>query len=250
MIGVFDSGIGGITVLKELLKALPGEDYIYYADTDHVPYGTKSKETVAGFVHQAVDYLVKQSVRAVVVACNTATSVAIDDLRKKYPIPIIGMEPAVKPAVMNHHSKKILVTATSLSLKEKKLASLIGKLHAEALVVKQELDRLVRFAESGTFEGNEVENYLKGTLEKHNLNEFSSIVLGCTHFIYFRPVIEKIAASHVVEVIDGNLGTANHVLHLLGGAAPGNGKVRFVKSGRENLSAEEAAFFEMLLKRP
>lgn len=248
MIGIFDSGIGGITVLKELLKVLPGEDYIYYADTDNVPYGTKSKETVARYVDQAVAYLAGKSVRAVVVACNTATSVAIDDLRKKYAIPIIGMEPAVKPAVMNHHEKKVLVTATSLSLKEKKLASLIGKLHAESLVVKQELDRLVRFAESGTFEGAEVENYLKETLKKHNLNEFSSIVLGCTHFIYFRPIIETIAGEYRVDVIDGNLGTANHVKHLLENESAGSGKVRFVKSGRETLSAEEAAFFEMLLK--
>ena len=122
-IGFFDSGIGGLTVLSEALKRLPHHEYLYYADTEHAPYGKRPKEEVLMYVLEAVDFLVQQGAQMIVIACNTATSIAITTLREKYDIPIIGMEPAVKPAIecVSDGSKRVLVTATPLTLKEEKM---------------------------------------------------------------------------------------------------------------------------------
>ena len=126
-IGFFDSGIGGITVLNEAIKQLPNEDYIYFADTDNTPYGVKPKDEVKKYILAAIDFIYAKGVDAIVIACNTATSIAIEDLREKYNIPILGMEPAVKPAIEKNHStnKRVLVTATPLTLKEEKLKNLM-----------------------------------------------------------------------------------------------------------------------------
>ena len=115
-IAFFDSGIGGLTVLHQAKKLMPQEDYLYYADTDHVPYGSKTKEEIRRYVEEAADFIAAQDVKALVVACNTATSVAIQSLRARYSFPILGMEPAVKPAVKNIAvSKRVLVTATPVT---------------------------------------------------------------------------------------------------------------------------------------
>ena len=125
-IAFFDSGIGGLTVLHQAKKLMPQEDYLYYADTDHVPYGSKTKEEIRRYVEEAVDFIAAQDVKALVVACNTATSVAIQSLRARYSFPILGMEPAVKPAVKNIAvSKRVLVTATPVTLREQKLHDLL-----------------------------------------------------------------------------------------------------------------------------
>ncbi|WP_242861497.1 glutamate racemase [Cellulosilyticum ruminicola] len=127
-IGIFDSGVGGITVLKEALKQLPQVEYIYYSDNLHVPYGTKTKEEVLGYVNDVVDILIDEKVDAILIACNTATSIAAHILREKYKdIPIIGMEPAVKLAVDQTKSGRVLVTATPLTLKEEKYKQLVSK---------------------------------------------------------------------------------------------------------------------------
>ena len=104
-IAIFDSGIGGITVLAEALKQLPQEDYVYYADTLHVPYGEKTKQQVRNYIFKAVDFLAGTGIKALVVACNTATSIAVNDLRQRHSFPVIGMEPAVKPAVQRRQSR-------------------------------------------------------------------------------------------------------------------------------------------------
>ena len=124
-VGIFDSGIGGITVLKTAIERLPQVEYIYYSDNLHVPYGTKPKEEVVGYVKDVVRFLVDEGVDAILIACNTATSVAVNELRRMYDIPIIGMEPAVKLALDDNESGKVLVTATPLSLKEEKYKNLI-----------------------------------------------------------------------------------------------------------------------------
>ncbi|NLT14535.1 MAG: glutamate racemase, partial [Clostridiales bacterium] len=160
-IGMFDSGVGGITVLSDALKTIKNADFLYYADTRNVPYGTKTKEEVRGYVLGAADFLVRQGAGALVVACNTATSVAIEDLRRDYCIPVIGMEPAVKPAVENHKDKRILVTATALALKEEKLKKLITRLDCEDIVDLLPLPGLVRFAENMEFDNSPVSAYLQ-----------------------------------------------------------------------------------------
>ena len=150
-IGVFDSGIGGLSVLNQIIKLLPNEKYIYYADTDNVPYGLKTKEQILEYVENAIDFLNSKKVKAIVVACNTATSVAIKDVRHDYNIPIIGIEPAIKPAIENRKNKKVLLMATPVTVKGEKIKDLIQKLEANDIVELIAMPKLVEFAERGEF---------------------------------------------------------------------------------------------------
>lgn len=234
-IGFFDSGIGGITVLHEVLKILPDEEYIYYADTINVPYGPKPKEEVKKYVFHAIDFLVSQNVQAVVIACNTATSVAIDDLRAKYSIPIIGMEPAVKPAVEHNKdsTKRVLVTATALTLKEEKLKNLISKVDSHHIVDLLPLPELVRFAESGVFEERTVLAYLQRQLAAYEINKYETVVLGCTHFPLYKDAFRKLFPFQV-SIIDGAYGTARNLYRILNemdNYSEGNGCITFYNSG-------------------
>lgn len=160
-VGIFDSGVGGITVLKTALKLLPQVDYIYYSDNNHVPYGTKTKEEVLGYVNDVVAFLISQQVDAIVIACNTATSIAVKTLRSRYPVPIIGMEPAVKLAFNHHSDGKVLVTATSLTLKEEKFKNLVNRLGEEERVCTLALPELVTFAEAFMFDEAQIKAYFK-----------------------------------------------------------------------------------------
>lgn len=252
-IGFFDSGIGGITVLHDTLKILPKEDYIYYADTVNVPYGPKPKEEVKKYIFHAVEFLISQNVKAIVIACNTATSVAIIDLRAKYSIPIIGMEPAVKPAIENNIqiNKRVLVTATALTLKEEKLKNLISRLDNEHVVDLLPLPGLVQFAEELEFNEEIVLPYLKEQLQTYDLNDYETIVLGCTHFSYFKNMFQKLFPSQV-NIIDGNIGTAKNLkralkrMNLLGDS---NGSITFYNSGMLVEEKADLEKYNQLFKR-
>ena len=213
-IGVLDSGIGGLTVLKEAVRLLPGEDFLYYADTKHVPYGTKPKDEVRGYIFDAADFFAEHKVEALVVACNTATSIAINDLRKRYSFPIIGMEPAVKPAVEKADDRRVLVFATPITVREKKLHDLVIKLDSEQTVDFHALPGLVEFAEKFIFDEETVIQYLLDELSGYDLKEYGAVVLGCTHFVFYRNYFKRIL-PHGVEVIDGNTGTVNRLRALL-----------------------------------
>lgn len=232
-VGVFDSGIGGLTVLKEALKVLPNEDYLYYADTKHVPYGTKPKEEVRGYIFDAADFFASKGVEALVVACNTATSIAINDLRKKYDFPIIGMEPAVKPAVEKVDDRRVLVLATPITVREKKLHDLVERLDSEDIVDLHALPGLVEFAEKFNFDEKDVISYLLDEFSRYDLKEYGAVVLGCTHFVFFRKHFEMILPEGV-DIIDGNLGTVNRLKSLLdqrGLSHKGRGSIEFYCSG-------------------
>ena len=213
-IGVFDSGIGGLTVLKKIIEILPNEKYIYYADTDNVPYGTKPKEEVKKYIEEAVNFLLSKKVKAIVVACNTATSIAIKDLREKYTIPIIGIEPAAKPAVENRGEKRVLIMATPTTIKEEKLKFLLEKLDATEYVDLVAMPKLVEFAEKEDFNSSEVTKYIKEQLIEYNLEEYSELVLGCTHFPLFKKVLAEIFPIDI-QIIDGSQGVANRLKNIL-----------------------------------
>ena len=236
-IGFFDSGIGGITVLYEALKILPNEDYIYYADVSNVPYGNKPRDEIREYIFGATDFIINQGVKALVIACNTATSAAIEDLRKRYTIPIIGMEPAVKPAVEkngNSH-KRVLVTATAFTLKEEKLINLIEKLDNENIVDLLPLPGLVEFAEKFQYNEEIVGAYLQQELGKYDLNLYGTIVLGCTHFPIYRDIFRKLLPENV-DIIDGNMGTVKYLKRILeenGQINEGTGQILFYNSGIE-----------------
>lgn len=210
-IAVFDSGIGGLSVLHVALQKLPGEDFLYFADSDHVPYGTKTKEEIIHYVEEAIEFMLRQDVKAIVIACNTATSAAIQEVRKNYSLPLIGMEPAVKKAADYYGNERILVIATPMTVKGKKLQDLIAKVEKEHLVDLVALPKLVSFAEAEIFTGVEVIDYLKEEFKNLDLEAYSSIVLGCTHFNYYKDSLRKILPKKI-HFLDGNEGTVNKLI--------------------------------------
>ncbi len=213
-VGFFDSGIGGLTVLKTALDMIPEAEYIYYADSDNVPYGTKSKKEVKKYVFQAVEFLIACGIDALVIACNTATSIAVEALRAKYSIPIIAMEPAVKPAVEKVKQKKVLVTATPLTIKEDKFHNLVRTIGAKDIVDALALPELVNFAEEFIFDREIINSYLLDELAPYQLEEYGTLVLGCTHFSFYKSFFKDVLPAGI-EVIDGNYGTIKHLRNRL-----------------------------------
>lgn len=239
-IGIFDSGIGGITVLHQALLTLPKENYLFYADVDHVPYGTKTTQQVIEYVDEVIGFMVEHDCKAVVIACNTATSAAVSLMRKKYNIPIIGIEPAVKPAVEQNSGKRVMVIATPLTVREEKLKNLIARVDSEHLVDLLALPRLVSFAEAGEFGTAEVEQYLREEFAPYDLSQYSELVMGCTHFNYFKDSYAKIFDGKI-RMIDGSEGTINQLKRVLeqsGQLEENEGSVRYFESGREVVSQE------------
>lgn len=235
-IGFFDSGIGGLSVLREAVQLMPNENYIYYADSVNAPYGTKTKEEVKKLTFSAVEFLNSKNIKALVVACNTATSAAVRDLRVEYGFPIVGMEPAVKPAVekTTNISKRVLVLATPLTLKEEKFQSLVSRFDQGHIVDMLPAPKLVELAENFIFHGYKVESYLKEILPK-DIIKYGTIVLGCTHFPLFKEVLSAILPEGI-DIIDGNKGTVKHLFDILKSSdllnrTDNKGQVEFYRSG-------------------
>ena len=213
-IAFFDSGIGGLSVLAEALRRFSGAEFLYFADEDHVPYGTKSRAEIVRLSLDAVGFLVSRGADAVVVACNTATSAAISELRGAFSVPVIGMEPAVKLAADSFGTRPTLLIATPLTIAGEKLARLVGRLECETWSLP--LPHLVEFAQDLEFDSPAVRAYLREELAKFELERLGSLVLGCTHFNYFKDVLREILPSHV-RIIDGIDGTLNRLASELGG---------------------------------
>lgn len=242
-VGFFDSGIGGVSVLEKATVQLPNTDFLFYADSDHVPYGKKSEREIITYVDEAVSFLHKNGAEIVVLACNTATSAAARMLRAKYSFPILGMEPAVKvasKALENDPEKKIIVTATELTLKLEKLDHLIHQLGVVDSVEEVPLQRLVQFAEQRVFEGTQVADYLREAFSACDMTNACAVVLGCTHFTFYKTLISSIVlnlSGRQIPVVDGNQGTVNHLatmVHDSGGKSKRlEDRIRFFESGRE-----------------
>ena len=213
-IAFFDSGIGGLSVLAEALRRFSGAEFLYFADEDHVPYGTKSRAEIVRLSLDAVGFLIERGADAVVVACNTATSAAISELRGAFSVPVIGMEPAVKLAADSFGARPTLLIATPLTIAGEKLARLVGRLECETWSLA--LPRLVEFAQDLEFDTPAVQTYLREELAKFKLARLGSLVLGCTHFNYFKDVLREILPPHV-RIIDGIDGTLNRLASELGG---------------------------------
>lgn len=212
-IGFFDSGLGGITIFNEALNRNIKADFLYLADNRNTPYGIKDKNRVINYINKNIEYLVNSGCGIIVIACNTATALCIKELRNKFPKTyFIGTEPAVKVAADFNGKKKILVTATSITLKEEKLKNLIKNLQVTDRVSLLPLDKLVEFAENNVDE-KIVELYLKEKLKPYNLVDYSHIVLGCTHFPIYKSVFKRIAKN--VNIIDGGQGIINNLEHKL-----------------------------------
>ena len=250
-IAFFDSGIGGLSVLHHAMKILPHEEFIFFADEDNVPYGTKSPEEVLACVDEAFKFLIAQKVGAIVVACNTATSVAVQTMREKYSLPIIGMEPALKVALDFFPNKKVLVAATAVTVTGEKIHRLIKNLRAENLTELKALPRLVEFAEQLEFNSAAVEKYLRAELAAYDWKNFSSLVLGCTHFNYFKDTFKKILPPHM-KILDGNAGTVNELIRRANLKSERTEKifpVEFFYSGRKVTDAAELLRLQKFLRR-
>ncbi|NPV27939.1 MAG: glutamate racemase [Firmicutes bacterium] len=213
-IGVFDSGVGGISVLAEMVKHLPREEYIYFADSLNNPYGTKEVEEARRLSLQAADFLVSLGIKALVVACNTATSVAINQIRERLAIPVIGMEPAVKPAVEQGRQGTILVMATPNTLKLDKFNNLLHRFDEGQNIIPLPCPGLADLIEKGNLQGKIIENYLSQLFSTIDRRQVCSIVLGCTHYLFIKPEIARLFGKQV-SIIDGNLGTVKQLRRVL-----------------------------------
>lgn len=212
-IGFLDSGVGGLSVMKEAIKIMPYENYIYFGDSKNAPYGTKRVDEVRQLTFNAVEFLLNKGVKGIVVACNTATSAAVADLRKMYPdLPLVGIEPAVKPAVELNRQGNILIMATPMTLRETKFNNLLKKYREVANVIPVPCAGLMEFIEAGILNGTELEVYLNEKLSSYN--NISSIVLGCTHYPFVKDLISKVVGENVV-ILDGGEGTSREIKRRL-----------------------------------
>ncbi|WP_026507413.1 glutamate racemase [Butyrivibrio sp. MC2013] len=215
-IGIFDSGFGGLSVLHEAMHHIKDANWLFYADLDNVPYGKKSTDEIIEYSVKNTAFLIERGAEAVLVACNTATAAAINVLRSKFDIPMIGMEPAVKPAVEEKaEGSRIMVIATPVTIRENKLATLLKRVDTDHRVDLLPMPGLVDLAERQIYEGSEVEDYLKEQFAPFDLDRYSALVLGCTHFNYFKPSYLHYFDSDV-HIIDGNTGTIMHLADVCG----------------------------------
>ncbi len=213
-IGVFDSGVGGLSVLREIRRALPGEDLLYVADSAHAPYGDKSQQFIEDRSIAISEFLVSRNVKAIVVACNTATGAAIATLRSRFSVPIIAMEPAVKPAAANTKTGVIGVLATSRTLASDNFVKLFARYGTDVEILGQACPGLVEQVEAGDLSGDKtrllLEQYVLPLLER----DADTIVLGCTHYPFLAPLIQEIAGSRVA-VIDSAAAVARQLRRRL-----------------------------------
>ena len=213
-IAVFDSGMGGVSVLRELVALMPEERYLYYGDSANAPYGTKTVEQVRSLTLERIGALHDRGIKAAVIACNTATSAAVNELRERFSdIPVIGMEPAVKPAVLAHPNSTVLVLATPLTLREEKFRLLLTHYAALADVVPVPCPELVEFVERGELESEAVIQYLERQIGAYR-GKASAAVLGCTHFPFVRRAIQRVLGPEA-RLYDGGSGTARETRRQL-----------------------------------
>lgn len=209
-IAVFDSGLGGVSVLKELCKLMPEEQYLYFGDSANAPYGAKSTEEVRALTEAAAEMLLSRGVKALVVACNTATAAAINQLRQRYPDTIIvGIEPAVKLAADRCHGGTIGVMATPVTLREEKFNHLLERFSQEQ-IISISAPELVSLIEAGATD-EEMENYLRPILSPYK-DKLDAVVLGCTHYPFAARVIQKLLNT---QLLDGGAGTARETKRRL-----------------------------------
>lgn len=238
-IGVFDSGMGGISVLKELYEVMPNENYIYFGDSLHAPYGTKSLEEVRKFTFDNVEMLLKENAKGIVVACNTATAAAVRSLRQMYPdLPLVGIEPALKPAALQPGHPSVLVMATPVTIQGDKFKKLKMQYEQQADIIGLPCPGLMEFVENGNTQGDDLQDFLKQLLEPY-IGNIDSIVLGCTHYSFLRRLIRQLTGGQV-RIFDGGNGTAREMRRRLAEAGLRAHRISFgTVDFRNSLAAEE-----------
>ena len=214
MIGIFDSGTGGLSVLKEIVRLLPDERYVYYSDNAHCPYGEKSPDFIRARCRAITEILLKKGADVIVVACNTATAAAIQDLRQTWPVPFIGMEPAVKPAALGTRSGVIGVLATAGTLKGSKYLTTKGNFEDNCTIVEQVGKGFVELVEKGILTGPEAEAVVGESLQPLLDAGADTIVLGCTHYPFLKETLRKLAGPNI-RFIDPAPAVARHLIYVM-----------------------------------
>ncbi len=213
-VGVFDSGVGGLSVLRDLRRLMPAEDMIYYADSAHCPYGGQPTSAIQARAVAITEELLAAGCKLIVVACNTATIAAVEHLRANYPVPFVGMEPAVKPACAMTKTGVVGVLATGAALGGEKFHRLVAQHAAGVRVITQPCPGLVECVEAGDLEGDLVRDLVKRYVEPLARARADVIVLGCTHYPFLRDAIQA-AAGPQVQLIDTGEAVARQARRIL-----------------------------------
>ncbi len=212
-IGLFDSGIGGTTIWRSLHNLLPNENTLFLGDSKNAPYGQRTKEEIIQLSKKNVEWLLNHNAKAIIVACNTATTNAISELRSSYDIPIIGIEPAIKPAATNTKTGKVGVLATQGTLNSKKYAE-AQTLYPNIEFINQIGFKIVQLIEDGQLYSEELELLLRSYINPMIEKGVDYLVLGCTHYPYLLPILNKFLPEHIT-VIDSGDAVAKHTYKIL-----------------------------------
>lgn len=235
MIGIFDSGLGGLSVLKEIVRILPDEDYVYFADSQHCPYGEKTRGYIIDRAREITSFLLDKGADIIVVACNTATAAAIKTLRAEWPdIPFVGMEPAVKPAALQTKSGTVGVLATAGTLKGGNYLDLRERFGDRVKVVEHIGNGFVELVEKGILSGPEAESSVEAAVRPLLDAGADTIVLGCTHYPFLESVIRKVAGPEV-NIINPAPAVANQVRRLYKSSGDGKGSIAMFHSTPEGI---------------
>lgn len=214
-LGVLDSGIGGLSVLIHLQRQLPAEHVLYFADQSHIPYGPRSAEVIQAYTAGITRFLLRQGAKLIVVACNTATAAALDALRSAFPdVPFVGMEPAVKPAALTTRSGKVGVLATPSTFNSNRYASLMARYASGIQVYEDPCSGLVQLIEAGALDAPETRALLERVVSPMLDAGVDTLVLGCTHYPFIRPLLERIIGEDIA-VIDPAPAVARHTRFVL-----------------------------------
>lgn len=239
-IGVFDSGVGGLSVLREIHQLLPHEDLIYVADSNHAPYGDKPKDFILQRSTAIIEFFLSHKVKAIVVACNTATAAAVKELREIYHLPMVAMEPAVKPATEQTQTGIIGVLATSRTINSNNFQVLFSRFADRAQIIPQACPGLVDQVEQGDLDSAATRALVSQYVQPLLAQNADILVLGCTHYPFLKPIIQEIAGTGV-RVIDSGAAIAKRLHHLLHhhsllGDTQQTGSVRFYSSAENGIA--------------
>jgi len=250
-IGFMDSGLGGLSVLIEAVKEMPGEDFLYFGDSANAPYGVRPQEEIKKLTFNVVEMLMKRGIKGLAVACNTATSAAVRSLRETYPdLPIVGIEPAIKPAVESNRGGRIIVLATPMTIAQEKYKKLVEKYRGDTDLKSVACPGLMEFVEEGDLDGPDLPGYFEEHLKPFLTPDTETIVLGCTHYPFIRDRLKEYLDNASIEIIDGSLGTARELKRRLKEAGllkegPGKGKITIENSSKNPAMKERS---RLLLK--
>ncbi len=213
-IGIFDSGVGGISIWNEIHQLLPKENSIYLADSKNAPYGQKNKEEIISLCFKNTDLLLKKNCKLIVVACNTATTNAIKELRKTYNVPFVGIEPAIKPAAINSNTKSIGILATKGTLSSELFHNTTELYSDNIEIIEQVGEGIVELIEVGKTDSIEMTHLLKKYLKPMINKNIDHLVLGCSHYPFLIPIIERLIPKHI-SIIDSGKAVAKQVKKIL-----------------------------------